>query len=68
MFAANQWLTALRLNRQAASRAVTHRTEKMNPSKPVHALQQATAVGLIEHRLNARSLPEAHIRRRDIQG
>jgi hypothetical protein len=42
--------------------------QKMNPSKPVRTLQQACAVGSIEHRLNARLLPQAHIRRRDIQG
>jgi hypothetical protein len=42
----------------------------MNPGKPVHALQQAYTVGLIEYRLkpNGRSLSQAHIRRRDIQG
>jgi hypothetical protein len=45
-------------------------TKKMNPGKPVHARQQAHGLGLIEPRLksNTRSLPQAHIRCRDIQG
>ncbi len=46
------------------------RTKTMNPSKPVPPLQQAYEDGLIENPLkpNARSLRQAHIRCRDIQG